>query len=51
MCYYLTACGGIDDAINSWDGEINLGVALVQISEVCAHSPVFILFPDHHDIR
>jgi hypothetical protein len=49
-CHDLTAYDGIDDIVNSCEGEIVLGASLVQISEVFTHSPLSILFPDHHHI-
>jgi hypothetical protein len=39
-----------DDFINSYEGEIILGATFVEIGEVGAHSPFFILLVDHHHI-
>jgi hypothetical protein len=46
--YYFVASCGVDDFIDSGEGKVILGTTLVQVSEICAHSPFFVLFVDHH---
>jgi hypothetical protein len=49
-CHHPANSGRIDDLVNFGKGEIVLRTIFVQVGEVGAHSPIFILFLNHHHI-
>jgi hypothetical protein len=48
--HHLTACGGIDDFVNSHEGKVIFWTTLVQVYKIYAHSPFTILFAHHHNV-
>jgi hypothetical protein len=48
--HYVAARCRINDLINTGEGKVALGAALVLVSKVYAHSPFSVLFADHHDV-
>jgi hypothetical protein len=46
----LAKRGGIDDFVDSHEGEIIFWTSLVQVYKIRAHPPFTILLPYHYDI-
>jgi hypothetical protein len=48
--HHLVTYGGIDDFINSREGEVIFWASLVQVCKIRAHSPFIIFLPYHYVI-
>jgi hypothetical protein len=50
QCHHLVAHDGIDDFVDSREGEVIFWTSLVQVHKIFAHPPFTIFLPYHDDI-